>query len=309
MIWPVFAALQNAIQTLPAGAWGVGVSGGADSTALLRLLASRSELRLAAMHLNHETRGDESDADEGFVLGLAQSLQINCYSAKFSQIDLTDPPANPSARYRAARLAWFGQIIARENLRGVVLAHHANDQTETILQRLLRGSGFHGLAGMQPVTRIGSLLIHRPLLSIQRQTLREYLRSIQQAWREDSSNLSDRYGRNVIREVLSRHPALHPALLGMGHAMSVLRRWTEQASPLLENTFAAASLVRLPGILSRESARRWLVDAGCPAELLGPAAIEQLILMAGDAATPPKQYFPGGIVARRKSGWIQCEGA
>src|SRR5581483_12515163 len=101
--------LLSAIAAVPPGAWAVGVSGGADSVALLLLLAGRGDLALHVVHLNHETRGPESDGDERFVRDLAGRLNLPCVAARRSEVEpaLDDLAANPSARYRAARMALF----------------------------------------------------------------------------------------------------------------------------------------------------------------------------------------------------------
>ena len=91
------------------------------------------------------------------------------------------------------RLALFRSIVKREKLSGVILAHHADDQAETVLSRLLRGSGYTGLAGMLPRASVCGLMILRPLLDVRREMLRKYLRSIGEAWREDLSNRSPQY--------------------------------------------------------------------------------------------------------------------
>src|SRR5437763_184149 len=142
--------LLHATASIPPGPWAVGVSGGADSVSLLLLLRNRPDLHLHVVHLNHETRGQQSDTDTVFVEQLALSLDLPVTLRRLSEVPLNDPPATPSARYRAARLAFFAQVVADHHLEGVILAHHADDQAETILQRLLRNSGPAGLTGIRP---------------------------------------------------------------------------------------------------------------------------------------------------------------
>src|SRR6185437_3878431 len=172
-------ALTSAIATLPPGAWAVGVSGGADSVALLLLLCAREDLSLHVVHLDHQTRGDDSTGDARFVRELAERLHLRCTVALRSDVEATmsDLPGNTSSRYRAARIALFRKVVEEEDLAGVILAHHADDQAETVLHRLLRGSGPTGLAAMERATNIGGLRIVRPLLSVARETLRAFLAS------------------------------------------------------------------------------------------------------------------------------------
>jgi tRNA(Ile)-lysidine synthase len=146
----------------------VGVSGGGDSVALLELLAGqrRGDLELIVAHLDHETRAGASAADAQFVEELAQQRSLRCIVARRADIekDIGEVPANRSARYRAARLACFRRVITEEKLDGVVLAHHADDQAETVVQRLLRGSGPAGLTGMRADSVVSGVRIVRPLL-------------------------------------------------------------------------------------------------------------------------------------------------
>src|SRR4051794_1089672 len=120
---------------IPAGRWAVGVSGGAGSGALLFMLYDRAsnapgELAASVVHLDHETRGMASAADADFVRELAGRLGLPCTVGRRSEIEPTlgELPPNPSARYRAARLALFRRACAGHGLNGVILAHHADDQ-------------------------------------------------------------------------------------------------------------------------------------------------------------------------------------
>src|SRR5205085_9100684 len=146
-------------------------------------------------HLDHETRAGASAADASFVRDLSAAWGIPLAAATFSIVAPTLPPVvkNLSARWRAARIALYRQTVDAHDLRGVILAHHADDQAETILHRLLRGGRSSGMAGMAASTRLSGLTVLRPLLGVRRETLREYLRASAQSWREDESNLSSRY--------------------------------------------------------------------------------------------------------------------
>ncbi len=181
---------------VPPGRWAVAVSGGADSVALLLLLHDRRELFLHVVHLDHQTRGQASADDARFVFDLATRLSLSATIARRDEIEpnMSSLPKNPSARYRAVRIELFRRVVDAENLLGVILAHQADDQAETIFLRLLRGSGPAGLAGMSPRRQIGGLTILRPLLETRRSDLREFLAARPQEWREDASNQSDRYG-------------------------------------------------------------------------------------------------------------------
>src|SRR6476620_3797342 len=103
------SSLAEVIARVPSGAWAVGVSGGADSVALLSLLRTRTDLALHVAHLDHETRGPDSTGDAHFVAQLAERWGLPCTIARRSELEpaMTDLPENPSARYRAVRLELF----------------------------------------------------------------------------------------------------------------------------------------------------------------------------------------------------------
>lgn len=303
------SALQSAIAAVPAGGWAVGVSGGADSAALLSLLRRRSDLSPVVVHLNHQTRGQASLDDARFVENLAARWNLPCVIAMRSAVEaeMTALPTNPSARFRAARLVLFKQVVTTQNLAGVILAHHADDQAETILHRLMRGSGTMGLAGMRPCTRIGGMIVRRPLLGVRRDQLRDWLKRNGQGWREDESNQSPTYLRNRLRRLLRMNPPLTGELLSLGEACAELRDWVREHSPPLEASFPIDRLRQLPRLLAEEAAKHWLSDRGSPNNKLIPAVVQHLLEMADDAASPSRRHFPGGLLVRRQKGMIFVE--
>jgi tRNA(Ile)-lysidine synthetase-like protein len=302
--------LQQAIARVPGGAWAVGVSGGADSVALLELLLGRADVRCHVVHLDHETRAGESAGDARFVVGLCDSLGVPCTVGTRTQIEARAGglSRNTSARFRELRHWLFRDVCAAQGLRGVLLAHHADDQAETILQRLLRGSGPAGLAGMRFETCVGGLMILRPLLEVPAALLRDFLRSRKRAWREDASNASPEYQRNRVRAVLASQPQLAGALRELGRASEGLIGWAREAAPVLGETFAVCELAELPDVLANEAARGWLAVCGAPRDELSAAVLGRLVAMARDAATPPRVNFPGGLWVGRRRGWIGVVG-
>lgn len=291
------------IAAIPSGRWAVGVSGGADSVALLCLLRGRDNLLLHVVHLDHQTRGGASAADADFVEELATRFDLPCTVRRRDQIEprLSGLPANRSARYRAIRFELFREDVAKHSLQGVLLAHHADDQAETVLHRLIRGSGPSGVVGMSPRTRIGGLTVVRPLLETSREDLRRYLKSVGQEWREDATNASNQYLRNRLRKWLADEPALRDHLLAVAQHCRSLRDWVRRSTPSLSESFACRQLADLPGPLAREAARRWLIARGAPAGELSEAVLSRLIEMTTDAASAPRRYFPGGLLVRRRS--------
>lgn len=191
----------------------VGVSGGADSVALLRGLlavAKPGAGRLMVAHFNHELRGDESAADERFVRELAQELglQVTIGRPMPGQIQARTDSLEASAR--DARYAFFSSVAKTHGARYLFLAHNADDQAETILHRIVRGTGLSGLAGI-PATRALSEMttIVRPLLNVRRAQIVDYLSFIGQSYRTDSTNADVSLTRNRLRHELLPHLAEH----------------------------------------------------------------------------------------------------
>jgi tRNA(Ile)-lysidine synthase len=184
----------------PAGArLGVAVSGGADSVVLLHLLhriAATQGFSVVVIHVNHQLRGRESDEDEQSVRTLASSLdsEIRVFQAPVLQCD-----DNLEQAARDARRSVYRSLIADGHVLRVALGHTSSDQAETVLFRLLRGSGSAGLAGMRPVTADGLI---RPLLTFSRTDVRQWAHCQGVTWREDSSNDDLRFRRNFVRNKL-----------------------------------------------------------------------------------------------------------
>ncbi|MEO8596267.1 MAG: tRNA lysidine(34) synthetase TilS [Candidatus Solibacter sp.] len=178
---------------------GVAVSGGADSVCLLQVLvelARRWSLTLSVLHVNHNLRGAESQGDAAFVRELACSLGLPFV---LHELDLAGTPGNLEAAAREARLAFFHHRIHTGDVTRVALGHTRSDQAETVLFRLLRGSGVTGLAAIRPLTEAGLV---RPLLDVDRGAVERFLRVRGLAWREDSTNRSRDFARNRIRHDL-----------------------------------------------------------------------------------------------------------
>jgi tRNA(Ile)-lysidine synthetase-like protein len=299
--------LANAIESVPSGAWAIGVSGGADSVALLMLLRWRPDLSLHVVHLNHQTRQNQSDEDAEFVIELATRLGLPHTTDHRLRMEAgaTNLPRNPSARYRRLRLALFHRVVEQKKLNGVLLAHHADDQAETILLRLLRGSGYSGLAGMSVSSVIAGLRCFRPLLGVRREDLRQWLRERDQPWREDSSNESPKYLRNRLRKLLATDLELTDALLKLGDACAILRAWEISAAPQARAKLDLRSVGDLPQILGRATARKWLLANGVSPGRIDPETIDRLLAMCLDASTPPRADFPCGVRAARRQGMIE----
>jgi tRNA(Ile)-lysidine synthase len=190
----------------------VGLSGGADSVALLRVLAERSRelgLVLHAAHLHHGLRGAEADADREFCRELAEKLGLPFHE---SQVDTGDTALADRGTGKAAetieeaarrlRYGWFRELMGRGVVDAVATAHTRDDQAETVLAKFLRGAWTEGLSGIHPVMQFTEGRILRPLLGASRAEIEAYLGRLGQGWREDSSNRHLSFTRNRIRHEL-----------------------------------------------------------------------------------------------------------
>jgi len=189
----------------------VAVSGGADSVALARglcQLRAPGEGRLVLAHFNHRLRGAESDADEQFVEELARELGVKFIteSAPPPPLPLSPSPplASPSeASLRDLRYEFLRHAANESGARYVATAHTADDQVETILLNIVRGTGLAGLAGIPRVRAFTqAATIVRPLLDVTRAEVLDYLQWLGAAFREDATNSSLHYTRNRVRHEL-----------------------------------------------------------------------------------------------------------
>jgi tRNA(Ile)-lysidine synthase len=193
----------------------VGLSGGADSVALLRILVERAaELGLVvhAAHLHHGLRGSEADGDLEFCRELASRLRVPFHESRVDAAAAAEPDAKTGkAREtieeaaRRLRYAWFRELVSKEPLHAVALdavvtAHTLDDQAETVLAKFLRGAWTEGLAGISP--KLESAGVLRPLLGATRAEIEAYLRGLGQEWREDTTNRDLSFTRNRIRHEL-----------------------------------------------------------------------------------------------------------
>lgn len=241
----------------------VGVSGGADSVALLRALSSLQgdlQLTLVAGHLNHQLRGAESDADATWVQRLCEQLSIPCRIGSEAVAQRVELPAlGLEGTARLARRTFLQKAASDEQCAAIALAHTANDQAETILHHILRGTGLAGLRGMhspeiafaipEPEAVPRNHHIHavtpeipvvRPILHLERDAVERFLADLGQSYRSDSTNTDTTLTRNRIRHellpLLKRefNPQIQTALLRLGQqAQEVYSYEAEQAETLL----------------------------------------------------------------------------
>ena len=255
------------------------LSGGADSVSLLAALCSVKDelgIDISACHLNHGLRGADSDSDEFFCRELCKKLNVPLYVKKIDVSAGVQKHESVEEAARRARYSFFEEAL--EHFGGSVLAtaHSANDNAETVLLNLTRGTGLKGLCGIPPVRRLGQTgehMVIRPLVYCERGEVEEYLRSIGQDYVTDKTNLSEDYTRNKIRlRVLPGLGEINPSIVGViGRMTRKLRADSdfleEQARKALEETregrgWNALALSKLPESIKARAVRRILMQGG-----------------------------------------------
>lgn len=190
------------------------VSGGVDSVVLVDILYQLQYYQLSIAHCNFQLRGKESDEDEAFVQKLATKYRLPFFVKRFDTQEFASKnKLSIQVAARQLRYAWFNEILTSQQIPLLVTAHHQNDSIETIIYNLVKGTGITGLHGILPK----NTNVVRPLLCVSKEEILQYATENQLTWREDSSNESDKYSRNLIRH----------------HVIPILK----QLNPKLENTF------------------------------------------------------------------------
>lgn len=210
----------------------VGLSGGADSVALLRALADRASAAgwvLHAAHLHHGLRGAEADDDRSFCASLVESLAIPFHTHQVdTSVEAAASGEGVEEAARRLRYGWFRRLMGEGTVDAVVTAHTRDDQAETVLGKLLRGAWTEGISGIHPIVQFPEGRIIRPALFITRLEIESWLREIGQPWREDSSNQDFVYTRNRIRrQLLPELEAWNPQIRGSLAQMAELAREEE----------------------------------------------------------------------------------
>ena len=199
----------------------VALSGGADSVCLLLTLFEKGEVEAAA-HCNFHLRGEESERDEAFVRQLCQERGVTLHVTHFdtlSEANRTGESIEMAAR--RLRYEWFAQLLAETGCDAVAVGHHQEDNAETILLNLVRGTGLQGLMGMQMWSEKQGFPIYRPLLTWTKAEILQYLQSNNQPFVTDSTNADTHYRRNSIRhEVMPLLQQMNPRVVQAINAMA-----------------------------------------------------------------------------------------
>jgi tRNA(Ile)-lysidine synthase len=299
--------------------WLVGVSGGADSVALLHLLLDSGFRDLVVCHLDHQLRGRASAADANFVMRLCGKLGLPCEAGR---IDVRKRMAGSGdsmeTAARGARHEFFAQCAVKHRCRRILLAHHADDQAETVLWNLLRGS--HGLKGMREEQQITMerirMRVVRPLLGLRHAELLDWLKLRGHAWREDASNREPVAIRNRLRnevfpllaQISGRDPvaALVRAAADSAAREEIETSWLSHLDPRdPQGRLHLPVLRELPLVIQRAVLRNYLTENGVP-------RIDRVLLDASlgllETCNPAVINLPGGRRLRRSGGRLWIDG-
>ncbi len=316
----------------PGNRVGVAVSGGADSVALLLLLLELREklgVVLSVAHFNHKLRGKASDADEKFVAKLAAKHGLEFHSASvFVAKKAKDERANVEDAARRARYDYFRSLVESGVCKRIAVAHTADDQAETVLAHLLRGTGLAGLGGIHPVS--GPVI--RPLLGVRRSELRHFLRARKQTWREDATNRDTKRMRARIRKKLLPllEKQFQPAIVEHLATLAELAREDEEfLDALVEERIRAAvqknnaqariavndlfeprhkggfntentDLVEKKKALSTRMVRRMVEKVKPRAGQLGANHVDAVLELARGGQSGSSLTLPGGVEVRKE---------
>ena len=303
-------------QMLPASARvGVAVSGGADSVFLLealRELAPRWNLHLSVIHIDHGIRGAASHVDAAFVQDLAAHYRLPFH---LHEADVPAIRDNLEQAARNIRQAYFAQLLSSGTVHRIATGHTRSDQAETVLYRLMRGSGLRGLSGILPVTTTG---IVRPLLDLDRREIECWLRKRNIPWHEDETNQNRAYARNRLRhEILpllrgNFNQNLDETLAHMAAlAQDEESYWNEELNRLAPQSpkkgpqiLFAPELAALPPALARRLIRRAIELAKGNLRQVGYAHIERILEMTRSRTGHDRVRIPG-LDVLRSFDWIR----
>lgn len=291
------------------------VSGGADSVCLLHLLrtlSGRMGFRLAAAHFNHMLRGDASDGDEAFVRSLCLSWGIPFYAGRGDVKSAQTAGRGLEETARELRYAFLRRTAKEIGAGRIATAHTADDNAETILMRLVRGSGLRGLCGIPP--RRGEIV--RPLLTTERREVLTYLTEHGLGHREDESNRDPSFTRNRLRrDVLPILRSVNPRLnQSVAAAAAALREdhafltgeAQKQAGAIRpeENgcKIAADTLFSLPKAISSRLIYMALSQIGAGFKDIGAWHIASVMALCRGDRPSARVSLPGGVIVRRVYG-------
>jgi tRNA(Ile)-lysidine synthase len=278
--------------------------------------------RLVVAHYNHALRGSESDADESFVRELARQHGLELIGERAS-VDLSAARAGEGLEgaARRARYDFFVRAAGRAGARYVATAHTADDQVETVLHHIVRGTGLVGLAGMPRFRQLSAAAtLVRPILDATRAEVLAYLSALGQPYREDATNVLLEYTRNRIRHQLlplleEFQPHVREALLRLARTAGEADAFLDgKAGELLQRAarpsaggvaLAVSELAGAAPIVGQYALMRLWREQGWPRQDMSAEKWQQLWALATAQAAATVAMFPGGVRAERAGGMLR----
>lgn len=314
-LFPWMSSVRAALVAYPRDhTYLVGVSGGLDSRVLLELLLQFGFSKLVLCHLDHNLRGSASREDMEFVERLAQRSQLPCFSRT---IETWPKNRSIETAARLARHRLFAEAAKQFKTNRIFLAHHADDQVETFLFNILRGTGSLGNAAIESETTLQvdeqSLLVMRPLLGVWKVELQEFAKRNRLRFREDATNAESRHTRNRIRNLLI--PEVE-SILGRPVKRNLFRlsqvareeeKLLEEVTPRIweHESISVREIRAFPVALQRRVIHRWLNRLQIPD--IGFEEIEAVRALV-EREKPAKTNLPQDHFCRRKEGRLFLEG-
>ncbi len=301
----------------------VGVSGGPDSVALLHglyALRDEFEMSLHVAHLNHMLRGEAANEEARYVQCLAESLGLGCTVRKVDVRNYADErKVSIELAARDARYDFYLRTAVDIGASRVALGHHAGDQAETVLLRLIRGAGMRGLGGIpavRPLDASGGITVIRPLLGLTSSEIRSYCDEEQLVYYIDASNVSPVYLRNRIRHELiplleqDYNPRVVQALcntaeLAQGDDDYISRKVCEKLGQIVEDSSPYNVALSIPALSRQHTAIQRRIIRWTVCRLAGELDdfqfihVEKVLELAGSGRTGSCISLPGGLQARR----------
>jgi tRNA(Ile)-lysidine synthase len=301
----------------------VGVSGGADSVALLAVLNHLRApwgITLTAAHFNHKTRAAESDRDEAFVRTLCKSIGIAVVCASLKG-GTRSRGLSVEDFLRRSRYAFFEKMLRKTGANRIALGHHQGDQAETVLMNVIRGSGLAGISGIPPVRNAGALI--RPLIDCRRREIVDYLAGEGLSFVDDRSNADERFLRNRIRanlipELEKRfNPAIHEALCRLADVLRAendymtreaqirLARWRDGRVREKPLAVPIAELKVLHPALQRRAILEIVREVSAEDAAIGFEHVQAVLALAGGTNPGGSLDLPGGTLVKRSYGLLE----
>ena len=304
----------------------VGVSGGPDSMTLLHCLVDVNRVhdlgwRLHVAHLNHGLRGEDADADAAFVEQQARALDL---PVTVDHVDVkssaTTQKRSVEEEARFSRYAFFERLCLKTDSTCVALGHHADDNAETILHRVLRGTGIRGLVGIRrtrPFRPGSDIRLVRPLLEFRRDEIRRFVADMEIPYRTDSTNAQSEYTRNFIRNTLmpqvrdTINVRVADALLRLGQQADWMEGYLQETAErslqsLIIHQDERELVINIPGVLRKgriiqaELIRQAMLRFDIGEQDVGFGHLLALVRLCRQPDSGKIVHLPGGLVARRQ---------